>query len=204
MDSGSALSDDRVEHRREDISVRRATESDLAIAATVLVEAFQAYPWTVWSIPSEGYADRLEELQRLYLAHALAHGLVFVDEYVNSVSAFLPPHAPALAADVEQRIGALHGDRLEALMGLSLPPAPEAAWSLATVGVRPAFQGSGLGSAVTLAGLRVLDEIEVSVALETSDERNVRLYRRLGFALDATTTIAAGPLVYSMSRLTNK
>lgn len=204
MDSGSALSDDRVEHRRAGISVRRATESDLAIAATVLVEAFQSYPWTVWSIPSEGYEDRLEELQRLYLAHALAHGLVFVDEDVNSVSAFLPPHAPALAADVEQRIGALHGDRLEALMGLSLPPAPEAAWSLATVGVRPAFQGSGLGSAVTLAGLRVLDEIEVSVALETSDERNVRLYRRLGFALDATTTIAAGPLVYSMSRLTSK
>lgn len=176
----------------------------MGIAATVLAEAFSLYPWTVWSIPSDGYADRLEELQRLYLAHALAHGLVFVDDDVNSVSAFVPPHAPALAADVEERIGWLHGDRLEALMGLALPPAPEAAWSLATVGVRPAFQGSGLGSAVTLAGLRVLDELAVPAALETSDERNVRLYKRLGFSLDATTTIAAGPLVYSMSRQASK
>lgn len=89
-------------------------------------------------------------------------------------------------------------------MGLSLPPASEASWSLATVGVRPDFQGSGLGSAVTSAGLRALDEIAVPVALETSDERNVRLYRRLGFSLDETTTIADGPLVYSMSRPISK
>ena len=146
METGPALSDDRAEHQRDAIIVRRATESDLGVAATVLAEAFLSYPWTVWSIPSDGYADRLEELQRLYLAHALAHGLVFVDEKANSVSAFLPPHAPALAADVEERIGSLHGDRMEPLMGLSLPPAPEEAWSLATVGVRPAFQGSGLRS----------------------------------------------------------
>lgn len=204
MDSDPAPSDDEVKFRRDGIIVRRATEFDLSVAASVLVEAFLSYPWTVWSIPADRYADRLEELQRLYLEHALAHGLVFVDDDVNSVSAFLPPHAPALSTDIQERIYSLHGERLEALMGLSLPPAPEAAWSLATVGVRPAFQGSGLGSAVTSAGLRALDEIAVPVALETSDERNVRLYKRLGFALDSTTIIADGPLVHSMSRPVGK
>ncbi|MDR6866393.1 ribosomal protein S18 acetylase RimI-like enzyme [Microbacterium resistens] len=180
--------------------IRRATASDLPAAAEVLAAAFSSYPWTRWSIPAEGYADRLEELQHLYLVHALDHGLVLVDERVRSVAAFLPPDAPSLAADVEERVAALHGDRLAALAELSVPEAPDGAWTLATVGVDPAHQGAGLGTAITAAGLEEIDGDPAPVALETSDDRNVRLYQRLGFVIDATTTIPDGPPVYSMSR----
>lgn len=182
------------------IPARRAKDSDLQSAAKVLAVAFADYPWTRWSIPADGYANRLEELQRLCLAHARAHGLVFVDEDVQSVSAFLPPDAPPLEADVEERVGSLHGDRLSALMNLALPASPDGAWTLATVGVLPGAQGGGLGSAVIAAGLRVIDGGSAPVALETSNERNVRLYHRHGFSLDATTSVPGGPLVYSMSR----
>lgn len=194
--SGSARTNDRLHQ----IRVRRATQSDLEAAALILAEAFAAYPWTQWSIPADGYAIRLEELQRLYLAHALAHGLVFVDENLKSVSAFMPPDAPSVEADVAERIGLLHGDRLTDLMKIPLPAGPEHSWILATVGVCPDAQGLGLGSAVLAAGLHKLDEESAAVALETSDERNVRLYQRHGFSLDATTAVPAGPLVYSMSR----
>jgi hypothetical protein len=48
----------------------------------------------------------------------------------------------------------------------------------------------------------MIDQRGEPIALETSDERNVRLYQRLGFTTAATTTIPGGPLVYSMNRVT--
>ncbi|WP_206675907.1 GNAT family N-acetyltransferase [Nocardioides zeae] len=47
-------------------------------------------------------------------------------------------------------MAALHGDRLAALAGVSLPPAPDGAWSLATLGVHPDHRGAGLGTALAL------------------------------------------------------
>ncbi|MET0822442.1 MAG: GNAT family N-acetyltransferase [Aeromicrobium sp.] len=179
---------------------RPASQFDLDPAARVLAKAFARYAWTRWALPSEGYEQRLEEVQRLYLGHALEHGLVVVDEQVRAVAAFLPPHAPAPSEQVQRRVAELHGSRLEALMQVALPQAPVGSWTLETVGVDPAHQGAGLGTAVTSEGLAAIDERGEPVALETSDERNVRLYERLGFGVDATTTIPDGPVVYSMSR----
>lgn len=180
--------------------IRPATSSDLDSAALVLTAAFDTYPWTRWTLPDDGYAERLEEVQRLYLAHALDHGIVLVDEQVRAVAAFLPPGAPTPTEEIQHRVVELHGSRLAALSGLSLPDALAGCWTLETVGVDPAHQGTGLGTAVTSKGLAMIDQRGGPVALETSDERNVRFYQRLGFIAAATTTIPGGPIVYSMNR----
>lgn len=180
--------------------VRVATSSDLSAAARVLAAAFDDYPWTRWTLPDDEYARRLEEVQRLYLSHALDHGIVIVDDQVRAVAAFLPPHAPAPSEKIQQRVGELHGSRLAALIGLALPVPPEGSWTLETVGVDPAHQGIGLGTAVIGMGLATIDRSGQPVALETSDESNVRLYQRLGFTAAATTRIPEGPIVYSMNR----
>lgn len=185
---------------REAAILGRATTADLPSLARVLADAFAAYPWTRWSIPTEGYDARLEELQLLYLGHAHDHGLVFTDSSLRAVSAFLPPQAPQPSAALQERVAELHGDRLAQVYAVALPSAPAGAWTLATVGVSPLHQGRGLGVAVTRAGLETIDEYRAPVALETSSEGNVRLYRRLGFAVDAVTQIPDGPVVYSMSR----
>ncbi len=173
--------------------VRHASDEDLTAAACVLAAAFGAYPWTRWAIPEEGYAQRLERLQYLYLRHALTCGLVFVDEDLHAVAAFLPPDAPEPSPGVQNEVAELHGSRIAALADLALPQPAEPAWNLATVGVDPAYQGAGLGTAVTSAGLAHIDQEVGAVALETSDERNVRLYGALGFDVTATTLIADGP-----------
>lgn len=182
------------------MTVRLAQADDLDAAARVLAMAFDAYPWTRWSIPDDGYAMRLERMQRLYLAHALEHGLVVVDPQLGAVAAFLPPDAPAPSERVQQQVAELHGARLAEISVLSLPSPPVGAWTLETVGVDPARQGSGLGTAVTAAGLAMIDDRADTVALETSLERNVSLYRRLGFTTVATTVIPDGPVVHSMTR----
>ncbi|MEV4842340.1 GNAT family N-acetyltransferase [Micromonospora matsumotoense] len=182
--------------------IRRATALDLPRAARTLAIAFDEYPWTRWSIPAADYPRRLEQLQALYLGHALEHGLVLVADDCQAVGAFLPADAPAPGDELQARIADLHGDRLAALMAAGLPSGPTGAWDLATLGVHPDHRGAGLGSAVVATGLALLDDSgdPNGIALETSDERNVRLYERLGFAVTARTTIAGGPLVYSMYR----
>jgi ribosomal protein S18 acetylase RimI-like enzyme len=82
------------------------------------------------------------------------------------------------------------------------PPFPDEVWNLATLGVHPEAQGHGLGAALIGAALAEVDasRIVADTALETSDDRNVRLYERAGFTLTARTRIQDGPTVYSMLR----
>ncbi|GAA1233427.1 GNAT family N-acetyltransferase [Janibacter melonis] len=180
--------------------VRPATPVDLPEAALTLVRAFEHYPWTRWSIPADDHLARLEELQLLYLAHALRHGVVLVDDEVHGVGAFLPPGAPDPDDATQGRVVELMDDRLPVVMSADLPPRPAGAWDLATLGVRPGSAGRGLGSAVLAEGLRRVDGMMSSVALETSDARNVRLYERHGFVVTGSTEIPDGPVVWSMCR----
>lgn len=182
----------------------RAGEADLDSAAHTLAVAFRSYAWTRWSIPAENYEFRLERLQRLYLGHALTHGIVLVAglgaDAVSGVTAVLPPCTPTPSEEFQTQVAELHGARLAAVAAADTPPFPDGVWNLATLGVHPEAQGNGLGSALTEAALVAVGESRTGsgVALETSDDRNVRLYERAGFHLTATTVIQDGPTVYSM------
>lgn len=183
-------------------TIRPATPGDIAQAARTLAIAFEDYPWTRWSIPADDYSARLESLQTLYCEHALSHGLLLVDESGRGAAAALPPSVPEPSESMQARVAELHGDRLDALFSAELPPSPPGTWEFATLGVRPTARGAGLGSALIDAALALIDERDPgnTVALETSDLRNVRLYERHGFSVTATTAIIDGPTVYSMRR----
>lgn len=186
--------------------IARAGNADLDAAAHILAAAFESYEWTRWSIPADDYAVRLERLQRLYLSHALEHGIVLVGglgaDDVNGVIAVLSPSAPAPSDEIQAQVAELHGARLAVIASAETPPFPDEVWNLATLGVHPEAQGHGLGAALIGAALAEVDasRIVADTALETSDDRNVRLYVRAGFTLTATTRIQDGPTVYSMLR----
>ncbi|MCI2266032.1 GNAT family N-acetyltransferase [Sediminivirga luteola] len=184
--------------------VRPATAADLSSAADVLAEAFRDYAWTRYVIPEENYPDRLRELQYLYLSHALSHGFVAVTEDLDGVIALLPPDASDPDEATLERILALHGDRISRLQsGAAVTDQAggddRAAWTLETVGVRPAGQGRGLGGALVAFGLAKAHARGAAyVRLETSDERNVRLYRRYGFEVTGRADRPGGPRVWRM------
>ena len=181
-------------------TLRDATAADIARAARTLAEAFDTYPWTRWSIPADGYATRLERVQAAYLSHALAHGIVLVTDDVAGVIALLPPDTPDPDEETQETVGALLGDRVQALLRVELPARPQEAWDLATLGVAPNRAGRGIGSALIAAALaRTASSRTPAVSLETSDPRNVALYERHGFTTTAVTQVPDGPIVYSMA-----
>ncbi|HEX2212243.1 MAG TPA: GNAT family N-acetyltransferase [Mycobacterium sp.] len=184
----------------DDHIIRAAEAADLDRAADILAEAFDTYAWTRWTIPADGYQDRLRQLQRLYLAYALDVGIVLVDDDLRGVIALLPPVAPAPPDAMQRQVAGLHGDRWEAIADVRVPPQPHDAWNLASLGVLPRAQGAGLGLAMVSAALDAVGGPATAVALETSDERNVRLYERAGFTVTARTAIDGGPVVWSMLR----
>jgi len=98
----------------------------------------------------------------------------------------------------------LAGDRLAAQQEserLIAPHQPtEPVWFLATVAVESERQGRGLGTAVIRPGLAEADRAGLPAFLETADERNVRLYRRLGFEVTAEIDLPDGPRTWCMRR----
>lgn len=71
---------------------------------------------------------------------------------------------------------------------------------LALVGVRPDRAGRGLGTALLEPGLRHADDLNLPAYLESSNERNVPLYERHGFAITNEHRLPRGPSMRLMWR----
>lgn len=182
------------------VLVRPATAADLPAAAAALADAFADYPWTRWVVPADDHAARLAELQHLYLRHAVAHGVVLVDDAVSGAVALVPPDVPAPDDATWERVAALHGDRIGRLAEGGVATVPDGSWTLATLGVARGGQGRGVGRALLAAALARVDAAGAPVALETSDPRNVALYGRHGFTTTRHLRLPDGPQVWAMLR----
>ncbi|MFF4096481.1 GNAT family N-acetyltransferase [Streptomyces sp. NPDC001834] len=108
-----------------------------------------------------------------------------------------PDEDPSPAfAEVGPVLGELTGDRQAGYESAEQAVAPyrpqEPAWFLNTVAVSPEAQGKGLGSEVLVPGIEEAGHAGYPAFLETSSERNVRFYERLGFRVTAAVTLPDG------------
>jgi ribosomal protein S18 acetylase RimI-like enzyme len=83
-------------------------------------------------------------------------------------------------------------------MGSYHPAEPH--WYLPMIGVDPGRQGKGYGSALMQHALIRCDRESKPAYLETSNPRNVPLYKRYGFELLDTFQIGSSPSVFPMLR----
>ncbi len=74
-------------------------------------------------------------------------------------------------------------------------------WYVCILGVHPGAQGKGLGKRLMAAPLAWADRDGVPCYLETTNERNLGYYERLGFALRDTIDDPGGaPTIWTMRR----
>jgi GNAT superfamily N-acetyltransferase len=192
--------------------VRIATREDVPASVTTLARAFADYPFTRHVVAADDHRERVRRFQELFLTRvAMEYGHVWVTDDCRAVAAWTSPERdpePAFA-EVGPLAAALAGDRIAAYESAERALAPHRpsgpVWFLATVGVDPRAQGTGLGTAVLRPGLEAAARAGLPAFLETSDARNVRFYERLGFAVTAEVPLPdGGPRTWCMLRAADR
>jgi len=194
------------------VGVREAEDHDRGQAIETLTLAFGADPMLRYLAPADETYERVAPTFFGCLFDLRAHGggEVRVTDDVSAVSLWNPPggnrhgadHVEAVWAEqVLARLDAAELERMEVFgETLSSIHPEEPHWYLGVVGVRPDRQGEGLGGAVIRAVLcDPLAEGDPAY-LVTALERNLAIYRRLGFELLAESDIPGGPHLWGMWR----
>lgn len=165
-------------------TVHSAGAADRREIAAILADAFGGDPVLNWLSAKKGYAERLFGS---LLPPFLPHGRLYVAEQGKGAIVCLPPGAemgapPGLAWRMAWRYGPASAARLLRLLAAMERNHPgRAHLYVFAVGVRPAFQGAGVGSALLGHVLEQCDRDGVPAYLENSNPRNLPWYRGHGF-----------------------
>lgn len=136
---------------------------------------------------------------------ALDHGTAWIAEDGAAAALWLPP---GVSSDQERMLTVIgehaRAEKLPTLgeVGETIPRyhPEEPHWYLAMIGVDPARQGRGYGSAILKESLRRCDEEGVAAYLESSNPKNVPLYERHGFEVLGFIQPGDFPGLYPMLR----
>lgn len=191
--------------------IRTLEPSRYADAGRVLARAFADDPLWVWLVPdAEQRRRRLPWLFERALADLRLATIEAVGEPLLGVATWIPPATEVAPPPFKTVVGALArmGTGFGRLVRygreaakLELEVGAAVSWRLGGIGVEPAEQGRGLGSALVRSGLERADAAGVPVVLLTSKPANVGFYERHGFAVAAERSLpSAGPPGWAMVR----
>lgn len=191
-------------------ALRPARASDVPRLAGALAEAFHDDPVWSWLIPAE--RRRLAALHRFFAIElrtvGLPHGRVWTTDGLDGAAISTPPgkwrmpwattlrHTPGFARVFATRLP--HATGLIGILERRHHRDPHHYFPY--IGVAPAGQGRGLGTALMRPTLDACDRDGLAAYLEASCERNMRLYERLGFRVVGEASFAGGPPLRLMLR----
>jgi GNAT superfamily N-acetyltransferase len=193
-------------------TVRHSTAADRGTLARVLAAAFADDPVFTHlfpvSIPRR--AARLRLMFRLEAARSQRRGGAWITGDGAAAAVWFPPGhwASTRWEDLAQAPGAMAAFGRRSMVGTRARSAMEthhrelaAHWYLLYLGVEPARQGQGLGSALLRPVLEECDRTGTPAYLEATCDRNRSLYARHGFAERAPLTLPdGGPTMVPMWR----
>ena len=191
--------------------VRNATEADVPELSVALAQAFYDDPPAKWFFPDDAIRQaRLRRwfslaLRQLYLRHEHC----FTTEDRAGAALWVPPNVRHMTPLEQVRLlpsaASLFGRDLPRVLraiahGGSKRPA-EPHYYLPFMGVAPAHQGRGIGSALIRPVLQRCDHERVVAYLEATTTRNAEFYKRHGFETFGETRLGDdGPPLRLMLR----
>jgi len=177
------------------VEIVQMRRGQFAATRQMLTRAFLDYPLMIYA--NAQLERRRRGVATLYgaiIRDTLRHGEVHVSAGLEGACCWLPPGVglPTFAREVRSgMLGLPLGfgwggfqrlvdfDHVQRRLHEQYASGPH--WFLATIGVDPAHQGRGIGSALMSPVLARADEQRTPCYLETHTVGNVRLYERHGF-----------------------
>ena len=186
-------------------SVQTATAEDEAAVFAVLTLAFSSDPASRWTWPeAKTFIAAFPRFARAFGGAAFAKGTA---HRIGSVGAalWLPPGAEpdeaamgALMMETADAGTAVDGPKLMQQMASHHPKEPH--WYLPLIGIDPACQGKGFGSALLKHATDICDRDGMPAYLESSNLANVALYERHGFEAIGRIQVGGSPVFTPMLR----
>ena len=189
-----------------DSTVQTAGIDDQFRLVAAIVLAFSVDPAARWTYPApENYLMHFPDLVRTFGRKAFECGTAHFIGDGQAAAFWLPPGVQpdedALMAHFQRTVPEQDRDTLFAVfeqMGQYHPDEPH--WYLPLIGVDPAQQGKGYGSALLKHALRLCDQDGTPAYLESSNPKNIPLYRRHGFEVLGTIQVGSSPPITPMLR----
>lgn len=190
--------------------IRDATSADVDTLVEIFCDSFAEDPVFSWVFRRQ----RLhEEFFRLVIEEVyLPRGMIHMEDSGAGAALWLPPkerfQIPPRIALLRFGINIIwfggpwvlwRAHQQGAVFARHMPRDPH--YYLQFIGCRKHMQGRGIGAALLKHGTRLCDEEEMPAYLESSNSRNVPLYERQGFEVQAQEAVApGGPTAWFMWR----
>jgi ribosomal protein S18 acetylase RimI-like enzyme len=170
------------------------------------LHAFAADPVMRWVYPNpHHYLNHFPTLTRHFGAKAFGQGSAYYLEGFLGAALWLPPGVKfdedAIVALAQRTVPQPQHPGLFAPFEQVVRHHPQQPhWYLVAIGVDPARQNQGQGSALMEHGLRACDQDHLPAYLESSNPRNISPYKKHGFEVLATLQAGKSPPVFPMLR----
>jgi ribosomal protein S18 acetylase RimI-like enzyme len=171
-----------------------------------LTLAFCTDPVARWAYPnSQQYLEYFPNFIRLSGGRAFETETAY---YINSFAAAAlwltpgtSPDEEALAALAQNTVSKNLQDEVFALLEKMSEFHPqEPHWYLPLIGVDPTRQNKGYGAMLMQHALSACDREGLPAYLESTNPRNITLYRRHGFEIAGTIQVGSSPPMFPMRR----
>ncbi len=189
------------------MTVRAAEPGEVDAISQTLAEAYRHTPIAAWLVTDPDQRYRIcYDLFSIVVEQALKSGKVRVTDKLDAVALWQPrlgpvPDRPGFSARLRAATRR-RADRFTLLEKVLQAHHPgHAHHHLAYLGVHPARQSRGLGSALLSHQHRLLDTARVASYLVAGDERSRDLYLRHGYHAEGYVRLPEdGPLLWPMWR----
>ena len=193
------------------MQIRKIVDEDVPHIKQMLRRAFDDDPLMNWIIlQDDRHVQRGEQLFEMSLRlFTMPHGLVYTNPERSGAALWKPPDYKlglltalcALPYMIRASGWRQFWPKTRANLDVEslIPKTPH--YCLYVLGVEPALQGQGIGSALMGPVLRICDRDQVGAYLETHTEAGVRFYQRHGFQVrQAFEVPGGGPEGWTMWR----
>ena len=188
-------------------TIEVTTAGDDAAAIDVIVLAFGNDPAARWTWPDPHvFLTYFPRFVRMFGGAAFTHDAAYRIAGTNVGAAlWLPPgiqpDQDAMAGIFEESTSEqVRADLADVIAQMDACHPGEPHWYLPLIGVDPARQGKGYGSALLRPVTAICDRDRTIAYLESSNPRNIPLYERHGFEVIGRIQSGASPTIVPMLR----